>query len=179
MGIFSAANQWRTAVAFLPALLSQPLLSMLSNTGAGDLRTFRKLLRANLLLSFGLSTMIAAPIVLCSTLIMKAYGRAFLIGTPVLILLVLATVVNSTASVIGQAIASLDRMWWGFSLNSVWALVLLGSATQLVPRYGAVGLAAAFLAAYAVHAVTVSIYTRKQLGNRKDYSPPALSGVFP
>jgi O-antigen/teichoic acid export membrane protein len=179
MGIFSAANQWRAAVAFLPALLSQPLLSMLSNTGAEDLRTFRRLLRANLLLTFGLSTVIATPIALCSPLIMKAYGRAFLIGTPVLILLVAATVVNSTASVIGQAIASLDRMWWGFGLNSVWALVLLGSATQLVPRYGAVGLAAAFLAAYAIHAITVSVYTRKQLGNSKVYSPPAVSGVFP
>ena len=87
MGIFSAANQWRTAVAFLPSLFSQPLLSMLSNVGAGNLRSFNKLLRANLLLSFGLSALIAAPIILCSSWIMKAYGRGFMVGRPVLVLL--------------------------------------------------------------------------------------------
>ena len=68
MGIFSAANQWRTAVLFLPSLLSQPLLSMLSNVaGLGNFASFRKLLRANLLLTFALSATIAAPIVLCSS----------------------------------------------------------------------------------------------------------------
>jgi O-antigen/teichoic acid export membrane protein len=164
MGIFSAANQLRTAVAFLPSLFSQPLLSMLSNVGAGNLRSFNKLLRANLLLSFGLSALISAPIILCSSWIMKAYGPDFLIGRPVLVLLVVATVISSTAAVIGQAIASLDKMWWGFILNSVWALVLLVSAALLVPHYGALGLAGAFLASYSVHAFT-STYVQSRLTN--------------
>jgi len=176
MGLFSAANQWRTAVAFLPSLFSQPLLSMLSNVGVGDLRSFRKLLRANLLLSFGLSALIAAPIVFCSSWIMRAYGRHFLAGRPVLILLVLATVISSTAAVIGQAIASLDRMWWAFILNSIWALVLIASAIILVPRYGAVGLAEAFVASYSVHALTVSTYARVQIRNRLVRPGPALRG---
>ncbi len=176
MGIFSAANQWRMAVAFLPSLLSQPLLSMLSNVGAGDLGSFRKLLRANLLLSLALSVCIAAPIVVCSTWIMKAYGRDFLAGRPVLILLLLATVVSSTAAVVGQAIASLDRMWWSLSLNSVWALVLLASAVLLVPRYGALGLAGAFLASYSVHGLTVSTYFQVHFANRSVRSLRAMCG---
>jgi O-antigen/teichoic acid export membrane protein len=160
MGIFSAANQWRNAVAFLPALLSQPLLSMLSNLSVGDSGSFRKLLRANLLLSFGLSLLIAAPIVVCSSWILKAYGGGFVVGRLVLILLVLATVISSTAAVIGQAIASLGRMWWGFNLNTVWALMLLSCAVLLVPRYGALGLATAFLASYLVHALTSALAYR-------------------
>ncbi|MBZ5630867.1 MAG: oligosaccharide flippase family protein, partial [Acidobacteriia bacterium] len=158
MGVFSAANQWRTAVAFLPSLLSQPLLSMLSNLGVGDSTSFRKLLRVNLLLSFGLSVFMAAPLVLSSSWIMKAYGRDFLAGRPVLILLVLAAVISSTVAVIGQAIASLDKMWWGFTFNLVWALVLLSSASLLVPRHGALGLAGAVVASYSVHALTVTTY---------------------
>jgi len=163
MGVFSAANQWGTAVAFFPSLLSQPLLSMLSNVGVGDMRLFRRLLRANLLLTFGLSVLIAGPVLLCSPWIMKAYGRDFLAGRPVLACLILATVISSTAAVIGQAIASLDRMWWGFNLNFVWALALLASAALLAPRYGALGLAEALLASYSVHALTVSTYLRFQL----------------
>jgi len=176
MGVFSAANQWRTAVAFLPSLISQPLLSMLSNIGAGDLRLFGKLLRANLLLSFGLSMMMAAPIILCSSWIMSAYGRDFLVGRPVLILLVIATVISCTAAVIGQAIASLDKMWWGLGLNSVWALVLLAGAALLVPRYGARGLAGAFLASYSVHALTVSTYLLVQFGKHVVHSQQPISG---
>jgi O-antigen/teichoic acid export membrane protein len=165
MGIFSAANQWRNAVAFLPLLLSQPLLPMLSNVGQGNLRSYGTLLRANVLLNFGLSVFVATPIVLCSSWIMQAYGREFRAGSPVLILLVLAAVISSTAAVIGQAIASLDRMWCGFGLNAVWALVLLPSAAVLVARYGALGLAGALLASYSVHALTVSTYVRLYLTN--------------
>ena len=166
MGVFSASNQWRMAVAFLPSLLSQPLLSMLSSLGAEDSRTFRKLLCLNLLLSVGLSMIIAVPIILFSSWIMKAYGPGFQAGRPVLILLVLATVISSTVAVIGQAIASLEKMWWGFNFNLVWALVLLSTASFLVPRYGALGLAGAFLASYAVHAASVSTYIRFQVRNR-------------
>ncbi len=176
MGVFSAANQWRAAVVFLPSLLSQPLLSMLSNEAVGDLRLFRKFLRVSLLLSFGLSAFIAAPIVLCSSWIMKAYGRDFRAGKHVLVLLVLAAVISSTAAVIGQAIASLDRMWWGFSLNSVWALVLLASAALLVPRYGALGLAGAFFASYLLHALTVSTYVQLHLAKPSARSLRAVFG---
>lgn len=176
MGVFSAANQWRTAVSFLPSLFSQPLLSMLANVGTADLGSFRRLLRANLLLTFGLSVLIAAPIVLCSSWIMKAYGQDFLVGRPVLTLLVLATVISSTAAVIGQAMAGLDRMWWAFALNSVWALVLLASAVLLLPRYGALGLAEAFLASYSVHALTVSAYVQVHLRGHLVHAKPIVCG---
>ena len=68
--------------------------------------------------------------------------------------------ISSTAAVIGQAIASLGRMWWGFNLNTVWALMLLSCAVLLVPRYGALGLATAFLASYLVHALTSALAYR-------------------
>jgi O-antigen/teichoic acid export membrane protein len=165
MGVFSAANQWRMAVAFLPLLLCQPLLPMLSNVGVCNLRSFRKLLTASLWLGFGLSGLVAAPIALCSPWIMQAYGRDFRGGRPVLILLVLATVISSTAAVIGQAIASLDKMWWGFGLNSVWALVMMAVAVLLVPRYGALGLAGAFLASYSIHALTVGAFVHVHFRN--------------
>jgi O-antigen/teichoic acid export membrane protein len=76
------------------------------------------------------------------------------------ILLVFATVLSSTAAVIGQAIMSLDKMWWAYTLNVVWAIVLLPAAILLVPRYGALGLAEAFLAAYAANALTAGIYAQ-------------------
>jgi len=160
MGVFSAANQWRTAVAFLPALLSRPLLSILSNLGVGEAAAFRRLLRVSIMISFALGVFTAAPLIIGSSWIMKAYGRDFEAGRSTLVVLALATVISSTVAVIGQAIASLDRMWWGFNFNLIWALVLLSSASLLAPRYGALGLAGAFLLACSVHALAVTAYMR-------------------
>ena len=115
MGIFSAASQWGMAVTFLPSLLSQPLLSMLSSLSSGNSKSFRTLLRSNLLFSFGMAAFAGMVIIFCSTWIMKTYGPAFSSGRRFLILLVVAAVISSTASVIGQAIASVDKMWGGFT----------------------------------------------------------------
>ena len=65
-------------------------------------------------------------------------------------------------------------MWWGFALNSAWALVLLGSAAILVPRYGALGLGWAYLASYSVHAVTVSTYVRLHFRDRLVHREPTV-----
>jgi O-antigen/teichoic acid export membrane protein len=167
MGLFSAANQWRTAVAFLPSLLAQPLLSMLSNMGSlENAASFRKLLRANLLLSFAFSASVAALVALCSSWIMKAYGRDFSAGKPVLILLVSAMVVSSTAAVIGQAIMSLGMTWRAYIINLLWAVTLFGAALLLVPRFGALGLAEAYLAACVANAVGAGIYAKVSFRER-------------
>jgi O-antigen/teichoic acid export membrane protein len=161
MGVFNAANQWRTAISFLPSILSQPLLPILSNMhGAGKFREYFRLLWANVLWVFSLTAAAALVTILGSQWIVAAYGPDFARAKPVLILLVLATALGSTAGVIGQAIASCGRMWWGLVLNCMWALVLLASAVCLVQRYGALGLAGAILLSYLVLALAVTAYTR-------------------
>jgi hypothetical protein len=107
---------------------------------------------------------------------MAAYGRDFLGGWPVLVLLILATVISSTAAVIGHAITSIDKMWWGFGLNSIWSLVLLAGAALLVPRYGALGLAGAYFASYLVHVFTISAYVRVYLRSHPADPEPARCG---
>jgi O-antigen/teichoic acid export membrane protein len=158
MGVFTAASQWRTAITFLPSLLSQPLLSMLSNIGTNSMVTFKKLLRANLLISFGLSTLVAVPVAICSQGIMKAFGHEFRTGGAVLALLAFTTVISSTVAVIGQAMASLEKMWWALTLNGIWAVALMLGAIVLVPRHGALGLAEAYVISYSLHALTVTCY---------------------
>jgi len=177
MGVFSAASQWRTAVLFVPSLLSQPLLSVLSNLGASGRGPFGRLLRTNIVLVFVISLSMALPVIFCARWIMSAYGRGFRAGALVLILLVLAGVMSATAGVIGQAIASMDKMWWGLTLNSLWAIVMLATATLLVPRHGARGLALASLASYLVHAASVTTYARIHLRNRPVHSEPSLHPV--
>jgi O-antigen/teichoic acid export membrane protein len=160
LGVFNAASQWRTAIAFIPTVLCQPLLATLSHlTGVREFASFRRVLRANLLVNMTVCAAMAAIVILASQRIMKAYGDDFAAGRNVLILLVLSSVVSSTSNVIGQAIASLSRMWSNLGIGALWAAVQLASAYVLVRRFGASGLATAFLLSYIVHAVAVAAYT--------------------
>jgi O-antigen/teichoic acid export membrane protein len=160
MGIFNAASQWRSAIAFLPTLISQPLLAILSNLGVMDRSLFGRILKENLVVNIMLSTIVAIGVGIYARTIMSVYGADFLDGSLVLTMLSAATVVSVAASTIGQAIASRGLMWSGFALNSLWAAVLILAALVLVPTYLARGLAGAFLISYAVHAAAVISYTR-------------------
>ncbi len=160
LGVFNAANQWRSAIIFGASLLSQPLLPMLSNLAAeGRAAAFKRILTGNLIVTLAASSGIALVVILLSPWILRAYGRNFTSGVWVMVLLVSAAVLSSTVNVIGYAIASLGKMWSSLAFNAVWAPVLFSSAWLLVPRYGAMGLAEAVFISYVVHVVLVGGYT--------------------
>ncbi len=159
MGVFNAANQWRTAILFLPSVLSQSALPILSNLlGGSDLLNYKRLLWRNLPLVSGLALAVAVPVAAASPWIMAAYGPEFSRGWPVLVLLVSATVLSGACSVIGLAITSSGRMWWGFILNCVWAAALVAGCLLWVPSLKALGLALAFLASHGLHAINVAVF---------------------
>lgn len=158
MGIFNAANQWKTAIVFLPTLLAGVALPMLTNLRAkADGNSYRQFLWTNLKLNLLSSFVIGTPIALFASWIMSGYGEGFAEGSQVLVILCIVSVITTTLNVVGQAIASEGRMWNGFFLNSIWAIVFI-YICWLDRTNGALGLSIAYLVAYAVHLVTVSIY---------------------
>jgi O-antigen/teichoic acid export membrane protein len=164
LGLFSAANQWRTAIGFLPSTLLQPLLSTLSNLrGAGNHDAWSRLFRASLGLALALAVVPALLVSLLAPWILSGYGPGFASAATLVYLLAGASVVSCTADVVGQAIASAGRMWWGLLLNCIWAAALLTAASRLIPLHGARGLAEAVLFSYAVHALTVSLFARLKI----------------
>ena len=66
-------------------------------------------------------------------------------------------------NVIGQAIASQGKMWLGFYVNLIWAIVLLISCYMLVVIFpmGAVGISLAYLISYITHTIVQFIYIKK------------------
>lgn len=168
LGLFNAANQWRLAMMFLPTVLGQVAVPVLSNLH-GEARggSYRKVLLGNLLVTFVVSLVVALVLVLASPLIMSAYGRDFSQGTPVLVLMLLSTVLSSTAGVIGFGIMSQGRMWHGFWLNLLWAAAFL-LFVYLFLGSGAYGLALAYLLSYVVHSISSALYMALLLGRRQD-----------
>lgn len=164
MGIFNAADRWRTAIRFLPFLLSGVALPMLSSLqGKSNREKYNRVLVTNVKLSFGLAMAAAVPIALLSYWIMASYGHGFAEGRWVLITLAAVSVITATSWILGNALTSDGRVWVTFFLNLSWAAVLL-SISWLLRFRGAQGLAYAYLAAESVRLACMWVVTKNRVG---------------
>ena len=159
MGIFSAAQQWQAAILFLPVSLAPMVLSLMANThDDNNPSNYWRMVKV----SFGINAFIAGITSVCISLlspyIMMAYGKTFSGGWRVLVLLSIVAVIVAVTNVIGQVIASSASMWWGFSLNLLWALEFIVFSCLWVTKFGSIGLASSYLASYLLHFILTSIY---------------------
>jgi O-antigen/teichoic acid export membrane protein len=158
MGIVNAANQWRSALVILPATLGTIALPMLSHLhNVGDFAGMRKVFWTSVAVN-GTTALLAAVVISAfSPWIMQMYGEGFQGGELVLVVLVLSAALMVTVSVVGQILASSDRMWAGFFLNCGWAFTTI-AATWFLRHHGAAGLAMGSFIGYLFHVVAVSTY---------------------
>ncbi len=159
MAIFNAASQWQTVILFIPIALSQIALPLFSNV-QNNINDFIKVIKYNLLINIAVGLGIAIIFSLLSKIIMKVYGDTYSEDNLVLILMSFTAVLIAANNVIGQAIASLGKMWAGFSLNFFWAIALIVLANIFIHQgLGATGLAKAFLLSYLLHTLLISLTT--------------------
>lgn len=166
MGIFSAASQWRSAIGFIPAVLAQFALPILSNlNGERDVSRYGRALRWNLILTAAAAIAVALPVALAAPLIMRLYGRGFQQGWPVLVLSAATAVISCVNGVAGTAILSAGSVWVGFAFNGMWAAVLIAGCYRFIPAHLALGLAGSMLGAYIAHTVWQGVYLRHRLSH--------------
>jgi O-antigen/teichoic acid export membrane protein len=166
MGILSAATQWRNAIGFIPGVLGQFALPLLANlNGEQDVYRYGRALRLNLVLTVVAAALVATPIALGSSQIMRLYGRSFQSGAWVLVISAATGVISSVNAVVGTAILSSRSVWVGFTFNAMWATLFLVCSYFFIPTHRALGLASALLVAYVAHATWESIYLRRQLSH--------------
>lgn len=162
MGIFSAAQQWQSAILFLPVSLAPLVFSLMANTvGEDKAHSFWKMVKYSFVINALIAGSAAVVVSLLSQVIMKAYGQDFSSGWLILTMLAVTAVLIASINVIGQVIASSASMWWGFVLNLMWATSFLIFSWLWVKSYGAVGLASAYVTSYICHLVWTSLYLIK------------------
>jgi O-antigen/teichoic acid export membrane protein len=171
MGIFSAVNQWFAALQFLPTVLGQAALPMLSQQFIeGDRVRFKKLLTSAIAMNAGVIVPIVIIGAFLSPVIMRSYGPGFSGEWPTLIMVLVAAGLLAVQTPVGHVIAASSRMWLGLMMNAGWGLAFLGSATLLI-GYGALGVATARVIAYTLHGIWTfgfAVYTLRQA-----HSPPS------
>jgi O-antigen/teichoic acid export membrane protein len=168
MGVLSAASQWRAAIGFIPGVLGQFALPILSNLhGERDRVRYTQGLRWNLLLTTITAGAAALPVMVGAPLLMRAYGPGFAQGWPVLVLSAATAVISCVNGVVGTAILSRGSVWAGFAFNAMWAGVFIFGCYRLVASHRALGLVMAMLGAYLAHTVWQAVYLRYRLSRSR------------
>ena len=144
VALLNAASQWRNLVLFLPLMMITVLTPVFSNLyREGQRVEFRKLLRRNLLINFGVSLAIAVPIALLAPLVLGAYGTGFRKGIPVFTLTVLGATLAAVSNLLSRSMQAIGRAWLDLTFSGLWGLVLVSTCLILVAPYKAMGVAIA------------------------------------
>jgi O-antigen/teichoic acid export membrane protein len=151
LGLFNAANQWRTAMMFLPAVLLRVALPLMaSSVDPRRADDFGKTLVLTQSLTVAIVLPIAVLLMFLSGLIMGLYGADFDQGAPVLIGVACTIMITSIGGAAGTAIEARGKMWRGLVLNLSWAAVLIVVVALSAGTWGARSLAFGAAIAYLV-----------------------------
>jgi O-antigen/teichoic acid export membrane protein len=173
MGIFNAANQWFSALLFLPGLLGQVILPILSHRlKAADYSESRKVLSLALKVN-SLVLLPLAVLALASKPLMRFYGHEFAAGWTTLVVVLGSAGFLSVQMPVGHLLAASGRMWTILVMNLGWAIAFILGTWLLIGR-GALGMASSRLIAYALHAAwsfayayfALRAHSREALSNR-------------
>ena len=119
--------------------------------------------RANLQLNASLAFLAAVLIAVFAAPIMAVYGKSFRGGQVVLIVLAFSAIAEVLNSILGQRLIAAHQMWWRFAFDVLLVAVLVGLAWVLIPKWGALGLAASYGVAYAAASLGLAASSRRHL----------------
>jgi O-antigen/teichoic acid export membrane protein len=159
LALFTAANSLRMIVAFVPVLINNVGFPMLSNLkGEADSAGYRRMFWTNVAAVAGAALCGAIVVAAAGPLVLRLFGKSFAAGYPVLLILLLTTLPEALGISIHQAVQTHGSLWITILCVSLpREVVCILAALILAPRYGAIGLAMAYLLGYSVAFVGVLI----------------------
>jgi O-antigen/teichoic acid export membrane protein len=158
MGLYGASFSLMTASLFLPNIVNSVGMALINHhKGTGRDSEYRRTFWMNLAVSTTIVIFATCVLAVFGRDILRIFGKDFRDGYTVLVILLLATIVQCVAGAMYQVIQSQARMWLSFlavALPRDLLLVLL--AYLLIPAHGAIGLAAAYTAAWTVALIAIA-----------------------
>lgn len=177
LGYFSAAFTCAQIIAFLPRQFTAPGVALLTGLAAeAGTETAVKVARLKFRMLMLLAAVAAIPMLFAAGFIMKLFG--FSVGGDVLVVLVLANLAAVCSSYLRTILSATGKIWWQCAQVAVWSIVLI-MAWLALEQFGALGLACAYLMAYAVVLFPQGRAARVSLLNSADESMPVTNQVTP
>lgn len=147
MALYSAANNLRIIVLFLPNVMNSVGLSVLNNEKAkGDVPQYNRVFRSNVLYIFLVSLVGVSVMGIFGRTILQLFGEGFEAGHFLLWLLLIASLFEGLSLGLYQYVQSQAKIWLAILfVNVPREAFLLGGAYYLVQSFGGAGLAAAYM----------------------------------
>jgi O-antigen/teichoic acid export membrane protein len=150
MGYYNAANQWFSALLFLPGVLSQAAVPVLSEQiGKKELGRTRKILGYSIKLNAALMLPMVVIGCLLSPWIMKFYGSDFEVAWPTLVVTLLTAGIVAMQAPPSQIMTASGRMWSAMAIDLGYSAAFVIAGVILV-NYGSLGIASARAIAYCI-----------------------------
>jgi O-antigen/teichoic acid export membrane protein len=154
LGRYTVANQWRMVFIVVQSILTPVMFPILSDVYSNQSHSaFKSAAMINVKLTWIISLPLSVLIVAFRKPIAFLYGSQYSGVEIIIALLAIVSFLSIVNATVGVVYVSAGKIWWGTLLNIIWGLVLLSSAYFLVPIFGALGLAGAFLISYALHSL--------------------------
>jgi O-antigen/teichoic acid export membrane protein len=170
MGYYNAASQWFSALLFLPGVIGQAAIPVLSEQiGKKDHERAKKILVSSIKLNMAIIFPIAILGSLCSPWIMLLYGKDFGAAWPTLVVTLIAAAITAVQSPAAQVMTSSGNMWKAAIMNVSWALSFVVLSKLLLP-WGSFGLSAARSLAYLIYALWSIKFAFSLIGHLKNQS---------
>lgn len=144
LGIYNAVQRMKLVPENIAAMLLAPMLPVLSDTFARrDMASYARTLQV----SYTVATLTIVPVALLQIaapwLTLLPYGTEYQGGEPVVFWSMLATLTYALLWPMGNIFISMGRVWFALLVGSLHNVLTFGLSWWLIPRFGAVGLAAA------------------------------------
>jgi len=169
MALFSAANNLRILVLFLPTVMNSVGLSVLNYEKAkGDVAHYHRVFISNIVYIFLVSLGGALVVGIFGRTILQLFGKDFGAGKSILWFLLAASFFEALTMALYQYVLTKSKIWLQFlGIVVPKEALLIVTAYYLVPSYGGAGLAAAYLGSallgLILHFVLVFMLYKKEL----------------
>ena len=163
MGSYAVATNIRLLALFLPQVINTVGISILNNHRYDAPAAYRLVHRSNVIVMALSNLAMVSVLVLASRLVLGLFGKDFT-GDPAVLWILLASTVPESISIgLHQHIQTQERMWQVlFCINLPRETLVLSAAFFLVPIYGALGLAIAYLLGTLLALISYSILVRQR-----------------
>ena len=168
MALYSAANNLRILVLFLPNVMNDVGRAVLNNEKArGDMFHYNRVFRSNVLYIFLVTLGNVIVLGVLGQPILQLFGSDFVVGQSILRLLLAASLFEGLSIALYQYVQSQAKIWFSIiCINVPREAFLIVAAYFLVQSYGGVGLAAAYMCAtilgLILHFLLVAMLYRKE-----------------
>ena len=147
MALFSAANNIRILVMFLPNVMNSVGLSVLNNEkGKGDRSHYNRVFRSNVACIFLVSLGGVLAVGVFGRPILQLFGKDFAAGYTLLWFLLASSLFEGLSIALYQYVQSKAKIWHSFfSINIPREAFFVVATYYLVQSYGGAGMAAAYM----------------------------------